>query len=152
MNKQQRFQKLKLTDSIISCSSRLLSFFTKYTNSDMCLKYHVNIISSITDGHCYFLWEPLSNPVNNISLLFWRNSTSKYHVTIITHCKELILQKLITIDGYKRCTCNDDSLFTILSSAQMFNIFLNLRDYGRKIVGVCLVDNMLCHCPIQETS
>ena len=69
--KHQSLKELELTNRVISASSGLLAFFSKNTDSDMCLKNHVYVICPVTDRERYFLRESLFYQIYNVGFLFW---------------------------------------------------------------------------------
>jgi hypothetical protein len=71
VDKQQWFQILELRYGKISGTSCLLSFLTEYTDSNMRLQYHVDIIRSVTNGHGDLARESFPDHIDNISLLLW---------------------------------------------------------------------------------
>ena len=73
--KHQSLKELELTNRVISASSGLLAFFSKNTDSDMCLKNHVYVICPVTDRERYFLRESLFYQIYNVGFLFWWYST-----------------------------------------------------------------------------
>ena len=76
MDEQEWLQELELADSVVSASRGLLSFFTENSNAYMSLENHGAVVGAITNRESSFIWEPLSNQVYNLSLLFRRDPAS----------------------------------------------------------------------------
>jgi hypothetical protein len=83
MHKHQWLEELELPDCKVCTPCRLLALFSKNTNTHMGLCDHIDVISTVSNSKRYFVWESLSNKVNNISFLLRRNSTSQNNINII---------------------------------------------------------------------
>ena len=71
MEEHEWLQELELTDGVVSTSGSLLSLFSEDTDTNMSLKDHVDVVSSITNRESDLIGESLSNHVHNIGLLLW---------------------------------------------------------------------------------
>ena len=70
VEEEQWLEVFELSDGEVSTSGGLLTFFTEDTNTDVSLKDHTDIISTVTNGQGSLRWESLFDEINNISLLF----------------------------------------------------------------------------------
>jgi len=80
MYKHKWFQKFELAYCIICTSGSLLALLSKNTNTNMCLQYHIYVISSISDCQGYFFGKTSTNHVHYVCFLFGRNSACKDYV------------------------------------------------------------------------
>ena len=77
MNKHQPPEILKFCNCIIRCVDSLISFFSKYSNSNICSLDHAHIVSSISNCKRYHLRIDWFCKLNHFSFLFWRWSTNE---------------------------------------------------------------------------
>ena len=76
MVKHQRFQILKLPDSIVRGTHCLVTLISTNTDSNVGFGDHAYIVCTIANGQGDFLRLVLLYKSNNLSLLFWRESAA----------------------------------------------------------------------------
>jgi hypothetical protein len=107
MVKQKWFQKLELSNRVISTPGCLLAFFSKDADSYMSCKDHSNIIGTVSDGQSRLTWMIFSYQSHNVSFLLWTDTTGKDNIYLICDFQECRFQMLICINSYERGTSND---------------------------------------------
>lgn len=107
---QQPFNVLELSDAVVAGSRRLVAFLAFDSNSNMSCVDHIDIICTVTDGHCDYVWllegekpcfymrrtrqaYPISNKRNDLLLLKRRNSGGDEGLTSARHFHKLCLCK-----------------------------------------------------------
>lgn len=108
VHKEQSVQVIKLANCVICTSDSLSAFFTSYTNTDMCLHYHRDIIRAITDGNC----DPtaiLFCKGNYVSLLFGTHSTADNAASKKSDLKESCAGEFVFHSVHQSRAINNDT-------------------------------------------
>ena len=148
VDEHQGLQEPELRDREVHRPRCLRAFLAEYTDANVRLLDHIDIIGPVADRQRYLCLVVVLDQVDDVRLLFWRHAARQNYITLIRKLDKTLLELLALVKS-RQCRATHDQRL-LLGPGVLLDFGERVTDFASDGVFFALGDLMLIHIGVEQ--